>query len=259
MDKTNQKTEKEIVANPAPNFINSIAEEVAKTLAQRLPGMFIKGPQKKKKVKRKNLPKLDNPIFLDTSAIIDARIFEIVKLHVFTGTFVVLETVLWELKHVADMQDMVKRERGRRGLEGLEKIKKERGIRFMVLDGEVLKEIQKKNKEVDEQLIAITKKYKGKLITCDYNLEKKASIAGLKVINVHAMAQALKVTAVPGESLHVLILHIGKDPTQGIAYLDDGTMIVVENGSLDINSMVNVVVSRVLATNSGKIFFAKKI
>ncbi|MDE2026024.1 MAG: TRAM domain-containing protein, partial [Patescibacteria group bacterium] len=105
----------------------------------------------------------------------------------------------------------------------------------------------------------MTRMYKGRLITCDFNLEKKASVSGVVAINMHHLANKLKITAVPGESLHVKIQHIGKDPTQGVGYLDDGTMIVVENGNHDLDHFVNVVVSRVIQTSSGRMLFAKKI
>ena len=120
-------------------------------------------------------------------------------------------------------------------------------------------ENNKKKKEVDEQLIDITKQYKGKIVTCDYNLEKKASIHGVTAINMNALAQCLKISAVPGESLHIKVLHPGKDVMQGVGYLDDGTMLVVEQGNMDVGKMVDVVVSRVIQTASGRILFAKKI
>ena len=114
-------------------------------------------------------------------------------------------------------------------------------------------------KEVDEKLIAIAKSRKGKIITCDYNLEKKASISGVVAVNVNTLANVLKVTAVPGESLHIKLQHKGKDITQGVGYLDDGTMIVVEHASMDLGKEVNVIVSRVIQTTAGRILFAKKI
>jgi uncharacterized protein YacL len=113
--------------------------------------------------------------------------------------------------------------------------------------------------EVDEKLIAASKLNKARIITCDYNLEKKASISGITAININTLANALKVTAVPGESLHINIQHVGKDATQGVGYLDDGTMIVVENSSFDIGKAVDVIVSRVIQTTAGRILFAKKI
>ncbi len=230
-------------------FVSVLAEEVAKTLA-KMPRF--KRSKKKSKPKKK---KIENPIFLDTSAIIDGRIFDVIALGLFTGTFVVLESILLELKHIADSQDMVKRVRGRKGLDFLEKLKKGKRNKFMVLqDAQDLK-----SKEVDEKLIQTSKNHKGRIITCDYNLEKKAMISGILAINVNTLANYLKVTAVPGEALHISILHKGKEMTQGVGYLDDGTMLVVENASEDLGRTVDVVVSRVIQTTAGRILFAKKI
>jgi len=113
--------------------------------------------------------------------------------------------------------------------------------------------------QVDEKLTKIAKAYKGKVITCDYNLEKKAIIENVVAINMNALANCLKVIAVPGDSLHIKISHVGKDPTQGVGYLDDGTMIVVESASDLVGKSRDVVVSRVIQTATGKILFAKNI
>ena len=113
--------------------------------------------------------------------------------------------------------------------------------------------------EVDEKLIRLAKQYKGKVITCDYNLEKKANIENVRAVNINALANHLKVIAVPGESLHITISHPGKEPTQGVGYMDDGTMIVMENGATMVGTSVDVVVSRVIQTATGRILFAKRI
>src|SRR3989344_8626785 len=176
---------------PQRRFINILAEEVAKTLVERLPGL-IHHPKNKNRNSKKKIRGLTekNPIFLDTSAIIDGRIFDVIALGVFTGTFVVLESILLELKHIADSQDMVKRVRGRKGLDLLEKLKKRRKNKVIVLpdNGDF------KGKEVDEKLIASAKSNKGRIITCDYSLEKKATISGVLTINVNTMANFLKIT-----------------------------------------------------------------
>ena len=250
--KTKNSKEEVHIATFSPKMMGLLADEVAKTVIRRLPSF-------RRRTKRKKNKKIENAIFLDTSAIIDGRIFEIINLGLFTGTFVVLESILLELKHIADSQDTVKRERGRKGLELLEKLKKTKGVRFMVLpdleNGSESKDI----KEVDEKLIYRTKTYKGRIITCDYNLEKKSSISGVTAININTLATLLKVRAVPGEALHIRVLHKGKEPTQGIGYLDDGTMIVVENAVEEIGKETDVLVSRVIQTTAGRILFAKKI
>lgn len=238
-----------------PKFIGMVAEEVAKTVAQRLPHFL---PSPKKRTNKPKVKKVENGIFLDTSAIIDGRIFEIANMGLFHDIFVVTEEILLELKHIADSQDVVKRERGRKGLEKLDKLKKAPGVKVVVLQMAKNKDGEKKQ-EVDESLIRTAKSYKGRIITCDYNLEKKASIQGVIAVNVNAMANHLKVTAVPGEALHIKVLHQGKDITQGVGYLDDGTMLVVEQGSVDVGKTIDVVVSRVIQTAAGRILFAKKI
>jgi|SRR5581483_1362615 len=234
-------------------MINAIADEVANIVIKRLP---FPHRQQSNKRKKKQDKKLEHPIFLDTSAIIDGRIFDVLELGLVWGHVVVLESVLLELKHIADTQDTVKRERGRKGLEDLEKLRKFKGVKQLVLEDS---EDAKKHKEVDEMLIHMAKEYKGRVITCDYNLEKKALVQGVVAVNMNGLAQKLKVAAVPGESLHVKVLHAGKDATQGVGYLDDGTMIVVEGGREQVGRTIDVVVSRVIQTAAGRILFSKKI
>lgn len=229
-------------------FIGMLADEVAKTVVKRLPSMI---PRRKKK--KRNLQKIEKGIFLDTSAIIDGRIFDVIGLKLLDGVFVILESILLELKHIADSKEVVKRERGRKGLELLEKLKKTKGIKVIVYSN------NHNNQEVDEQLIIVAKENKGKVITCDYNLEKKAAISGVTAININTLANFLKVIAVPGEVIGIKILHKGKDATQGVGYLDDGTMLVVENANNDLGQSVDVIVSRVIQTSAGRILFAKKI
>lgn len=250
----NSKEKKQSARFPK-NFVSILAQEVAKTLA-KMPRFNRSNKKSNSKKKIRGLTE-KNPIFLDTSAIIDGRIFDVIALGIFTGTFVVLESILAELKHIADSKDLVKRVRGRKGLDLLETLKKRRRNKFMVLED--LREPALENKEVDEKLIATAKSYKGRIVTCDYNLEKKAVISGVLAINVNTLANHLKITAVPGEALHISILHKGKEATQGVGYLDDGTMLVVENASSDLGRTVDVVVSRVIQTVAGRILFAKKI
>ena len=255
------KVEKKRPAVFSPQMIGAIADEVSKSLMTRLPGM-IRRPRRKSKPKKPK--KIENGIFLDTSAIIDGRIFDVIYLGLLTGTIVITSSILLELKHLADSQDTVKRERGRKGLVALEKLKKSKKLKVVILNEEVETDPstgsgQGNRIEVDEQLIRSAKIHKGKLITCDYNLEKKANIDNVTAINLNALANCLKVIAVPGEALHVKVSHQGKEATQGVGYLDDGTMIVVEEGSDGIGKSFDVVVSRVIQTATGRILFAKKI
>ena len=247
-----KKKEKERTSlrNFPPRLIRAIADEVAKTVIKRLPRLIPHRRPKNQKVRRKPIA---DAIFLDTSAIIDGRIFDVINLGLIKGVFVVLESILLELKHIADSKDLVKRVRGRKGLEFLEKLKKNRRVKFTILTNNNGKT------EVDEELIYSANIHKGRIITCDYNLEKKATISNVLAININTLANLLKVTAVPGEALHIKILHKGKDGAQGVGYLDDGTMVVVENASEDLGQEIDVVVSRVIQTTAGRILFAKKI
>lgn len=242
-----------------PKLVGALADEVAKTLMQRLPGMLPR-PRRGGANKKKNKKVIEQGIFLDTSAIIDGRIFDLLHTGILNGNIVVIQSILLELKHLADSQDMVKRERGKKGLFYLDRLKKSKVIKVVVLDEENEKGMEAGKKvEVDERLIRIARNHKGKIITCDANLEKKATIEGVVTVNVNVLANALKVIAVPGESLHINLLHIGKDVSQGVGYLDDGTMVVVEEGSHLVGKSIDVVVSRVIQTVTGRILFAKKI
>lgn len=255
---TKEKVQKADNKRPAvfsPQMIGAIADEVSKTLVTRLPGMLIRPHRKSKK--RAKAKKIENGIFLDTSAIIDGRIFDVIYLGFLNGTIVITSSVLLELKHLADSQDTVKRERGRKGLISLEKLRKTKKMKVTILTDD--DNGDEKKIEVDEKLIKGAKNHKGKVITCDYNLEKKATIEGVTAVNVNALANTLKVIAVPGEALHIKLSHVGKEATQGVGYLDDGTMIVVEEAREQVGKSIDVVVARVIQTATGRILFAKKI
>jgi uncharacterized protein YacL len=255
IDKSKQSTEERKIQTFSPKLIGDIADEVSKSIIMHLPTL-LKRPRTKKKPKKTK--RIEYALLLDTSAIIDGRIFDVINTGLLNGVVVLPPGILLELKHLADSQDTVKRVRGRKGLEALEKLKKNKKLKVLVLPEEEKKPGQK-GIEVDEQLIKAAKYHKGKVITCDYNLEKKAAIEGVVAINVNALANCLKVIAVPGDSLYVQVSHQGKDPTQGVGYLDDGTMLVVEDGSNFIGESIDVVVARVIQTATGRILFAKKI
>ncbi len=229
-----------------PRLVSALADEVAKRILRvRKPSRW--------KAKR-----LENAVFLDTSAIIDGRILDVIQLGFLSGsTIVVLESILLELKHIADSRDSTKRERGRRGLELLEETKKTKGIKFMVVSDEETNTIL--YKEVDEKLIKAARVKKGRIVTCDYNLTKKASVEGVLALKINTLANVLKIRALPGESFTIKILHKGKEQDQGVGYLDDGTMIVVEQASYSIGETISVIVSRVIQTAAGRILFAKKL
>ena len=239
----------QVVELPA-KLVQSLADEVAKNVINRLPNIPRRAPR------TKNQKKVENAVFLDTSAIIDGRVFDVINLGILTGSVIIPESILLELKHIADSQDLVKRERGRKGLDLLDKLKKSKNIKVVHLPE---KESEISPREVDDKLIEIARTNKGRLITCDYNLEKKASISGVRAININTLANLLKIKAVPGEALHVKVLHVGKDTTQGVGYLDDGTMLVVEHANNEVGKEIDVIVSRVIQTSAGRILFSKKI
>lgn len=237
-------------------FIVLLAEEIAKTMVLRMPALL--PAARKKHLKKKKSKKIENAVFLDTSAIIDGRIFDLINLGLLSGTFVATDSILRELKYIADSQDMIRRERGRRGLDKLARLRKTRGVRFHILKEEYDSNNGKPG-EIDERLIKAAKSQRGKIITCDYGLDKKANIDGVNAININELANILKVIAVPGEALHIKLQHAGKEDSQGVGYLDDGTMIVVEGAKDNVGQSLDVVVSRVIQTASGRILFAKKL
>lgn len=192
------------------------------------------------------------PKILDTSVIIDGRIFEVMNLGFLEGPFVVSRYVLEELQHISDSEDSLRRERGRRGLDKIQELKKKAGSHVLVDNQKI-----NRAKEVDAKLIILTKKYGGELVTTDYNLNKVASVQSIPVLNVNDLANALKPVAIPGDRMEVQVIKAGKGKGQGLGYLEDGTMIVVENGYDYIGQEVETVVTSQLQTSAGKMIFVK--
>ncbi len=189
---------------------------------------------------------------LDTSVIIDGRIADICKTGFLEGTLVIPQFVLEELQHIADSSDVLKRNRGRRGLDILNKIQKEMPIAVEIYEGD-FEDIA----EVDSKLIKLAKMSSGVVVTNDYNLNKVCELQGVSVLNINDLANAVKPVVLPGEELNVQVIKDGKEQNQGVAYLDDGTMIVVEDGRSYIGREVDVVVTSVLQTSAGRMIFAK--
>ncbi|MBM0067830.1 PIN/TRAM domain-containing protein [Alkalicoccobacillus gibsonii] len=189
---------------------------------------------------------------LDTSVIIDGRIADICKTGFLEGTLVIPEFVLAELQHIADSSDALKRNRGRRGLDILNKIQKELPIKVEIYDGD-FEDIQ----EVDSKLVKLAKISDGVVVTNDFNLNKVCELQGVAVLNINDLANAVKPVVLPGEKMNVQVIKDGKEHHQGVAYLDDGTMIVVEGGREYIGKQIDVVVTSVLQTSAGRMIFAK--
>ncbi|CAM3937535.1 PIN/TRAM domain-containing protein [Mesobacillus zeae] len=189
---------------------------------------------------------------LDTSVIIDGRIADICQTGFLDGTIVIPQFVLEELQHIADSSDVLKRNRGRRGLDILNRIQKELEIKVEIYEGD-FEEIQ----EVDSKLVKLAKLSSGIVVTNDFNLNKVCELQGVSVLNINDLANAVKPVVLPGEEMSIQVIKDGKEQNQGIAYLDDGTMIVVEEGREYIGKRIDVLVTSVLQTSAGRMIFAK--
>jgi uncharacterized protein YacL len=189
---------------------------------------------------------------LDTSVIIDGRIADICETGFLEGTLVVPQFVLRELQQVADSSDSLKRNRGRRGLDILQRIQKMTNVHVQIVETE-FPEVR----EVDLKLIELAKQLSGKIVTNDFNLNKVAQLRGVAVLNINELANSLKPVVLPGEVLRVFVLKEGKESGQGVAYLDDGTMVVVDQGKRAIGRTIEVSVTSVLQTTAGKMIFCR--
>ncbi len=208
----------------------------------RLIGLFrATGPQRRYKI-------------LDTSVIIDGRIADLCDTGFVDGTLVIPQFVLKELQLVADSADSMKRNRGRRGLDILQKVQKMSGVEVSISDMDY-----PEVREVDLKLIELARTLQGKIVTNDFNLNKVAQLRGVEVLNINELANALKPVVLPGEVMKVFILKEGKEYNQGVAYLDDGTMVVVDNARKMISKTIDVVVTSVLQTTAGKMIFGRYI
>ncbi len=191
---------------------------------------------------------------LDTSVIIDGRIADLCESGFVEGTLLVPAFVLEELRHIADSSDLLKRNRGRRGLDILNRMRKDSSIKIQIYDN--VKGLDDQS-EVDTKLVKLGQKLGAKIVTNDYNLNKVAELHGVKVLNINELANAVKPVVLPGEEMTVQVVKDGKEAGQGVGYLDDGTMIVVDGGRRYIGHTVNVVVTSVLQTAAGRMIFAR--
>jgi len=192
------------------------------------------------------------PMLLDTSVIIDGRIADVTNTGFLRGELIVPRFVLNELQFVADSPDAIRRARGRRGLEVLKQLQKESPWPVRIVDDD-----PPDAQRVDEKLILLAKRWNCPIITNDYNLNKVASLQGVTVLNINELANAVKTAVLPGESLHVHVIQPGREAGQGVAYLDDGTMVVVEDGLMYMNRSIDVCVTKVLQTAAGRMIFAR--
>jgi len=210
---------------------------------------FLKKGQKDKDQK---LEFRSQPKILDTSVIIDGRILDICRTGFVEGPLIIPDFVLEELRHIADSSDTLKRNRGRRGLDILNRIQKELDIMVQIVEKDI-----DDTSEVDIKLLKLAQSLNGKVITNDYNLNKIAEFQGVPVLNVNELANAVKPVVLPGEEMTVQVIKDGKEMGQGIGYLDDGTMIVVDSGKKYVGETIGVLVTSVLQTAAGRMIFAK--
>jgi uncharacterized protein YacL len=196
--------------------------------------------------------KPDNLLLLDTSVIIDGRIADLIEAHFLEGLIVVPRFVLKELQQVADSGDAIKRARGRRGLEMLNRIQRNTSMEVRIHDGDFPEE-----KEVDAKLVRLARNLNARLFTNDYNLSKIAELQKISYVNLHEIAKCLKVILLPGEILNLKIVREGKDKGQGVGYLPDGTMVVIQNGQSHVGQQAEVQVQSLLQTGAGIIVFAE--
>ena len=201
---------------------------------------------------KKGLKSSNDYRILDTSVIIDGRVADICDTGFIEGDLIVPQFILDELQHIADSSDSMKRSRGRRGLDVLNRMQKSVNINIEVVDQDF-----PKIKEVDSKLVALAKKMDGKLMTNDFNLNKVAELQGIKILNVNELANALKPVVLPGEVLSVKIIKEGKESGQGVAYLDDGTMVVVDHANKHLGENVEALVTSVLQTTAGRMIFSE--
>jgi uncharacterized protein YacL len=193
----------------------------------------------------------DKSVLLDTSVIIDGRIADISRTGFVEGTMMIPRFVLAELQHIADSPDPLRRNRGRRGLEMLNKLQKESIVPIRITDIDV-EEVH----EVDDKLVRLAKNLHCPIVTNDYNLNRVAELQGVRVLNINELANAVRAVVLPGEGMKVRIVQEGKELGQGVGYLDDGTMVVIDNAKKFLGNTIDVTVTRMLQTNQGRMIFA---
>lgn len=245
-----------IVGQYVPGILSIILGYLGINIAIRkreeLTGLFTSFPWMNKEKTREKPVFFDSPKILDTSVIIDGRIADICNTGFLEGTLIIPVFVLEELQHIADSSDLLKRNRGRRGLDILNRMQKELNLQVKI-DPRDFDDIS----EVDSKLVKLGQVLKGKVVTNDYNLNKVAELQGVTVLNINELSNAVKPVVLPGEEMVVHVVKDGKENGQGVAYLDDGTMIVVDGGKRHMGETIGVLVTSVLQTAAGRMIFAK--
>ncbi len=251
------------IAKPSSGFTKALAAEIVKGLTSFRFSPFRFRHEADPSTVPEKVPDLgEHPILVDTSVLIDGRILPIVNSGFLTGTLLIPQFVLGEVQHIADSSDSLRRSKGRRGLEVVSKLKWQKVnklVKVKVIDDDL-----SVVKEVDHKLVALAKKWKSvpggesiRLLTVDFNLAQIARAQNVAILNVFDLAQALKLTLMPGEELTIKITHEGKEREQGVGYLGDGTMVVVDDAKSKIGSELSVVVTKIHQTPAGQLFFAR--
>lgn len=253
-----QSIEIQIVSQVVPIFLSLLLAYFGFQVGFKRRDEFLNLLTMQKKDKKKNPTVADNsvampkPKILDTSVIIDGRIADICQTSFLEGTIIIPQFVLEELQHIADSSDALKRNRGRRGLDILNRIQQDLPINVEIYEGD-FEDIQ----EVDSKLVKLAKVMDGIVVTNDFNLNKVCEFRKVPVLNINDLANAVKPIVLPGEEMAVQVIKDGKEQNQGVAYLDDGTMIVVEEGKSHIGDNIEVIITSVLQTSAGRMIFAK--
>lgn len=245
-----------IIGSYVPGIISIILGYLGINIAihkrEEMVGMMVAFPWKGKEKQKERIVNKESYKILDTSVIIDGRIADICKSGFVEGILVVPMFVLDELQHIADSSDLLKRNRGRRGLDILNRMQKELGLNVEIYEKDF-----EDTAEVDSKLVKLAQLLKGKLVTNDYNLNKVAELQGVTVLNINELSNSVKPVVLPGEEMVVHVVKDGKELGQGIGYLDDGTMIVVDSGKKHMGDTIGVLVTSVLQTAAGRMIFAK--
>lgn len=245
-----------IIGSYVPGIISIILGYLGVNIAihkrEEMMGLMVVFPWKGKERQKEKVVVKPNYKILDTSVIIDGRIADICKSGFVEGLLVVPMFVLEELQHIADSSDLLKRNRGRRGLDILNRMQKELGLHVEINEQD-FEEIG----EVDSKLVKLAQLLQGKLVTNDYNLNKVAELQGVTVLNINELSNSVKPVVLPGEEMVVHVVKDGKELGQGVGYLDDGTMIVVDSGKKHMGDTIGVLVTSVLQTAAGRMIFAK--
>ncbi|MBI3386072.1 TRAM domain-containing protein [Candidatus Gottesmanbacteria bacterium] len=258
VDQTKVQTEKAALPPrqalaPTAAFTQALAREIVKNLTAlgQLTTRFRRPPGDKKKAPDLGL----HPMLVDTSVLIDGRILPVVNSGFLTGTLVIPQFILGEVQHIADSSDSLRRTKGRRGLEIVGKLRSQRAnllVKTKIVSGNGLEA-----PNADLKLVELAKRWRAAMITVDFNMAAVARVQGVKVLNINDLAQAMKVALVPGEEFTVKITHEGRERMQGVGYLADGTMVVVDNARDRVGADVSVIITKVHQTPAGQLFFAR--